>query len=60
MPLEVWEKTLTYDVTTHFLCAKHALRVMIPRGYGRIVNTSSEAGKGGYKLRGAYCRRKQP
>jgi NAD(P)-dependent dehydrogenase (short-subunit alcohol dehydrogenase family) len=55
MPLEVWEKTLTYDLTTHFLVCKHALRVMITRNYGRIVNTSSEAGKGGYRLRGAYC-----
>jgi NAD(P)-dependent dehydrogenase (short-subunit alcohol dehydrogenase family) len=54
MPLEVWEKTLRYDLTTHFLCCKHALKVMIPRGYGRIVNTSSEAGTGGYRLRGAY------
>ena len=55
MSLEVWEKTLKYDLTTHFLCCKHALKVMIPRGYGRIVNTSSEAGKAGYRLRGSYC-----
>jgi sorbitol-6-phosphate 2-dehydrogenase len=55
MPLEVWEQTLRFDLTTHFLCCKHALRVMIPRNYGRIVNTSSEAGKGGYRLRGSYC-----
>jgi NAD(P)-dependent dehydrogenase (short-subunit alcohol dehydrogenase family) len=54
MPLDVWEKTLKYDLTTHFLCCKHALKVMIPRNYGRIVNTSSEAGKGGYRLRGSY------
>jgi NAD(P)-dependent dehydrogenase (short-subunit alcohol dehydrogenase family) len=56
MPLEVWEKTLLYDLTTHFLVCKHTLKTsMIPRNYGRIVNISSEAGKGGYRLRGAYC-----
>jgi NAD(P)-dependent dehydrogenase (short-subunit alcohol dehydrogenase family) len=55
MPLDVWEKTLKYDLTTHFLCCKHALRPMIERNYGRIVNVSSEAGNGGYRLRGSYC-----
>ena len=55
MPLEIWEKTLKFDLTTHFLCCKHALRVMIARNYGRIVNVSSEAGRGGYRLRGSYC-----
>jgi len=55
MPLEVWEKTLKYDLTTHFLACKHALKPMIRRNYGRIVNTSSEAGNGGYRLRGSYC-----
>jgi len=55
MPLDVWEKTLKYDLTTHFLCCKHALKEMIPRNHGRIVNISSEAGKGGYRLRGSYC-----
>src|SRR5215204_1153528 len=43
MSLDVWQKTLAYDLTTHFLCCKQALRVMIPRNYGRIVNTSSAA-----------------
>jgi NAD(P)-dependent dehydrogenase (short-subunit alcohol dehydrogenase family) len=55
MPLEVWENTLKYDLTTHFLCCKHALKLMIENNYGRIVNVSSEAGKGGYRLRGSYC-----
>jgi NAD(P)-dependent dehydrogenase (short-subunit alcohol dehydrogenase family) len=54
MPLSVWEKTLQTDLTTHFLCCKHALKVMIARNYGRIVNTSSDAGRGGYPLRGSY------
>jgi NAD(P)-dependent dehydrogenase (short-subunit alcohol dehydrogenase family) len=56
MPLDVWDNTLLYDLTTHFLVCKHVLKQsMIPRNYGRIVNISSEAGKGGYRLRGAYC-----
>jgi NAD(P)-dependent dehydrogenase (short-subunit alcohol dehydrogenase family) len=55
MLLENWEKTLKYDLTTHFLACKHAVNVMIDQNYGRIVNVSSEAGKGGYRLRGSYC-----
>jgi sorbitol-6-phosphate 2-dehydrogenase len=55
MRLENWENTLRYDLTTHFLACKHAVNVMIAQNYGRIVNVSSEAGKGGYRLRGAYC-----
>jgi NAD(P)-dependent dehydrogenase (short-subunit alcohol dehydrogenase family) len=54
--LDTWEKTLKYDLTSHFLCCKHVLKTsMIPRNYGRIVNISSEAGKEGFRLRGAYC-----
>lgn len=55
MLLENWENTLRYDLTTYFLACKHAVNVMIAQNYGRIVNVSSEAGKGGYRLRGAYC-----
>ena len=55
MPLEIWEKTLKYDLTTHFLACKHAVPQMIAQNYGRIVNVSSEAGNGGYRFRGAYC-----
>ncbi len=43
------------DLTTHFLCCKHAVKRMIDNNYGRIVNVSSEKGNGGHRLRGSYC-----
>lgn len=46
MLLENWEKTLRYDLMTYFLTCKHAVNVMIAQNYSRIVNVSSEAGKG--------------
>ncbi len=55
MPREVWEQTLAVNLTGTFLCCKHALRVMIPRKRGRIVNLSSVAGKMAYPLRAAYA-----
>jgi NAD(P)-dependent dehydrogenase (short-subunit alcohol dehydrogenase family) len=55
MPLDVWERTLTVDLTGTFLCCKHALKAMIPRQRGRIVNLSSVAGKMAYPLRASYA-----
>ncbi len=55
MPREVWERTLTVDLTGTFLCCKHALKAMIPRKQGRIINLSSIAGKMGYPLRASYA-----
>jgi NAD(P)-dependent dehydrogenase (short-subunit alcohol dehydrogenase family) len=55
MPLEVWERTIAVDLTGTFLCCKHALKAMIPRKRGRIINLSSVAGKMAYPLRASYA-----
>lgn len=52
---EMFEKTLLYDLTSHFLVAKHVVRAMLPRQSGRIINISSMAGKRGSSMRVAYC-----
>jgi 3-oxoacyl-[acyl-carrier protein] reductase len=52
---EMFEKTLLYDLTTHFLVAKHVVRAMLPRQSGRIINISSAAGLRGSSMRVAYC-----
>lgn len=54
MPLEVWQKAITTDLTTVFLCSKHALRLMIEQGRGRVISLSSGAGKRGRAGRASY------
>lgn len=39
--LATWQRMLTLNVTSAFLCCKHALPYMLTQGYGRIVNVSS-------------------
>lgn len=38
---EVWRSVIESNLTSTFLCARHAVPVMLKRGYGRIVNFSS-------------------
>lgn len=45
MPLEDWRRTLSIDLDGVFYCCRAALPVMLERGWGRIVNISSIAGK---------------
>ncbi len=42
--VEDWERTISVLLTGAFLGSKHAARVMIPKGSGSIINTSSIAG----------------
>ncbi|HYD24609.1 MAG TPA: SDR family oxidoreductase [Croceibacterium sp.] len=41
MPLELWERVLTTNLTSAFLCSRAAFRVMKGKGRGRIVNVGS-------------------
>jgi NAD(P)-dependent dehydrogenase (short-subunit alcohol dehydrogenase family) len=55
-----WNETLAINLTGTMLCAREALRYMIPRKSGVIINMSSEGGRGcdgraGYPNRAAYC-----
>jgi NAD(P)-dependent dehydrogenase (short-subunit alcohol dehydrogenase family) len=55
MPFEVWNKSITTDLNSVFLCCKHALQVMIPQNQGgRIINLSSGAGRRGRAMRSSY------
>lgn len=54
MPLEAWNHTLTVDLTGTFLCSQEALRLMLPRKSGRIINIASVASKIGLRYGGAY------
>jgi NAD(P)-dependent dehydrogenase (short-subunit alcohol dehydrogenase family) len=51
---EDWERLMAVNVTGAFLCAKHAVPVMIHAGGGSVVNVSSEAGLVGIANQTAY------
>lgn len=53
-PLDDWMRCLQINVTGTFLCCKHVVPTMLARGYGRIVNLASMAGKDGTPRAPAY------
>ena len=44
---EDWRRVIDVDLTSVFLCCRAAVKAMLPRGSGRIVNIASIAGKEG-------------
>ena len=53
--LDDWNKVLAVDLTGVFLCSRALVRPMRERGYGRIVNIASVAGKEGGPNACAYA-----
>jgi NAD(P)-dependent dehydrogenase (short-subunit alcohol dehydrogenase family) len=51
---EEWRRVFAINCDGVFYCNRAALRTMVPRGYGRIVNVASIAGKEGNPMAGAY------
>ena len=51
---EDWDDVFAVDAKGVFLCAQAAIRRMMPRGAGRIVNIASIAGKEGNPKMGPY------
>jgi 2-dehydro-3-deoxy-L-rhamnonate dehydrogenase (NAD+) len=45
--IEEWQRVMAVDLTGVFLCCRKVVPHMIKRGYGRIINVSSLAGKEG-------------
>ena len=54
LTLEDWERVLRNNLTSAFLCAQRAARIMAERGGGRIVNIGSISGQRGSYGRTAY------
>jgi 3-hydroxybutyrate dehydrogenase len=52
---EVWSQTLETNLSGTFYCLRAALPGMMERGWGRIVNLASIAGKTGYPYIAAYA-----
>lgn len=51
---EEWDDVLRVDLTGTFYGVRAAVRVMLPNGYGRIVNVTSTAGLDGSTIQTAY------
>jgi NAD(P)-dependent dehydrogenase (short-subunit alcohol dehydrogenase family) len=51
---EEWDRLLAVNLRSTFFCSQQALRSMCPRGYGKIVNLASAAGKLGGVAVGAH------
>ena len=52
--VEEWRKVMRINLDGHFICSRAVVPTMIKRGYGRIVNVSSIAGKEGNPTASAY------
>jgi len=50
-----WDETLAVNLTGPFLCSRAALKNMIERKQGKIINISSVGGKRAYALRSPYA-----
>jgi NAD(P)-dependent dehydrogenase (short-subunit alcohol dehydrogenase family) len=55
MPEADWDRVLDVDLKGVFLCSQAALRSMLPRGGGRIVNITSIAGRIARPTQIGYC-----
>jgi len=54
VPDEEWRRVFAINCDGTFYCNRAALRAMLPRGYGRVVNVASIAGKEGNPNASAY------
>jgi NAD(P)-dependent dehydrogenase (short-subunit alcohol dehydrogenase family) len=55
LPLEAWHRTIDVDLTGVFHGCRAVLPAMLERGWGRIINISSIAGKEGKHNPAAYA-----
>src|SRR5439155_2545677 len=51
---ELWQEIMEVNLTGTFRCTKAALPGMLSRGWGRIINIASVAGKAGAPYISAY------
>ncbi len=54
VPLDVFDRTLEVNLRGHLLCTRHVLPLLLARGGGAIVYTSSAAGHIGEPQRPSY------
>lgn len=54
-PLEQWKRMVDVNLTGYFLCAKAAVKAMIPNKSGCIIQINSKSGKKGSYKNSAYA-----
>lgn len=52
--LNSWDATIELNLKTTFLCSREALKIMIPKRYGKIINISALSGIKGNTMAGPY------
>lgn len=52
---EIWRQTIEVNLTGTFLCCKEAVKHMLGKKKGSIINMSSQSGKQGNSCYQAYC-----
>jgi NAD(P)-dependent dehydrogenase (short-subunit alcohol dehydrogenase family) len=50
-----WDELLLANLHSAFYCCRYVGAHMVERGYGKIINMSSQMGLVGYRDRAAYC-----
>jgi NAD(P)-dependent dehydrogenase (short-subunit alcohol dehydrogenase family) len=54
LDIDTWRRVLDVNLTGTFLCSQAALKRMLPRRSGRIINIASTAAQMGFRYAGAY------
>lgn len=54
MSIEEWERVIDVDLNGYFYCCHEIVPHMIPNGWGRIVNVSSQAARSGGQVAGSH------
>ena len=52
---DLWDRVLSVNLKSVFLCMKHEIAIMLKQGNGAIVNTASGAGVLAIRGQSAYC-----
>lgn len=51
----LWDNVLATNLSGTFYCMRAVLGPMLQKGWGRIINIASDAGKVGFQYTSAYC-----
>lgn len=53
--ISAWRKVIDIDLVGYFICAREAIRVMLPNRYGTVIQINSKSGKKGSFKNSAYA-----